>query len=107
MPKGVKYGGREKGTPNRFTALKDAFLDAFESNELKGTEGLIAWAKKEENRKDFYMLVAKMLPKNVTVDMEHSGSINVVSTKAMPEDDWETDYTDHLATPARPPESLN
>ena len=70
MAKGVKTGGRQKGTPNRFTALKDAFLDAFESEELGGTQGLIDWAKEKENRKDFYALVARMLPKNVNTTIE-------------------------------------
>jgi len=70
MAKGFKTGGRQTGTQNRFTALKDAFLDAFESKELGGMDGLKKWGKKEENRKDFYMLIARMLPKNVTVDVE-------------------------------------
>ena len=105
--KGERFGGRQKGTPNRFTVLKDAFLDAFESKELGGTDGLIKWAKAPENRKDFYSLVARMLPKNVSVDVDHSGHINIVSSKAMPENEWETQHADNLATPARPPESLN
>ena len=75
MPEGRKYGGRVKGTPNRFTALRNSFLDAFNSKEIGGMSGLIAWGKKEKNRKDFYRMIAIMLPKNVTVDMEHSGSI--------------------------------
>ena len=75
MAKGVKTGGRTKGTPNRFTALKDAFLDAFESEELGGTQGLIDWAKETENRKDFYALVARMLPKNVNTTIEDKRSV--------------------------------
>ncbi len=102
MPKGAKYGGRQKGTPNRFTALKDAFLDAFESKEIGGIKGLIAWGKKEENRKDFYKMIATMLPKNVSVDVDHSGEINIASSKPMKEDDWIAKHADHLAAAARP-----
>ena len=56
--------GRPKGSKNKFTSLKDSFLEAFEA--LGGTEGLIAWAKKSErNKAVFYGWITKMLPTNV------------------------------------------
>lgn len=61
--------GRPKGSKNKFTNLKDAFLTAFDSPQLRGIDGLIEWAK--ENRGDFYKLVARMLPTNVTATIEH------------------------------------
>jgi len=64
--------GRPKGSKNKFTSLKDSFLEAFEA--LDGTQGLINWAKKSERNKAlFYGWITKMLPSNVDVD--HSGTI--------------------------------
>jgi hypothetical protein len=59
--------GRPKGLQNKFTVnLKDAFLEAFEG--LGGAAGLLAWAKDKRNKPDFYRMITKMLPANVTVD---------------------------------------
>jgi len=61
-----KLGGRKKGTPNRFTTLKQSFLDAYML--LGGTEGLTLWAKKNHVSKgEFYKLITKMLPREVHV----------------------------------------
>ncbi len=58
--------GKKKGTLNRFTTLKQAFLEAFE--DLGGTKGLTEWAKRDDdNLKVFYTLLARMLPREVTV----------------------------------------
>ncbi len=53
--------GRRKGTPNRFTSLKQDFLASFE--KIGGVEGLTAWARK--NRSKFYTIISKMLPSKV------------------------------------------
>ena len=67
--------GREKGSHNQFTSLKDSFVDAFKSDELNGTEGLITWAKKSDrNRATFYQMITKMLPTNVDVGL--TGNLN-------------------------------
>jgi hypothetical protein len=75
MPKGVKgfqkghkkTGGRKKGTPNKFTTLKDAFVEAF--RDLGAARGLIKWVRKSnENQKVFYSLVARMLPTEMRID---------------------------------------
>lgn len=66
-------GGRPKGTPNKFTSLKQSFLDAFE--QTGGTAGLAAWiAKSERNRSVFYQLVTKLFPQEVA----HSGELSHV-----------------------------
>ena len=44
---------------------------------------------------------------SVEANVKGEQTIKIVSTESMPENDWETEYSDHLATPARPPESLN
>lgn len=59
-------GGRQKGTPNKFTTLKQAFLQAFE--QLGGVDGLVNWAKKDESyQRTFYTLTAKMLPREIAI----------------------------------------
>lgn len=65
-PKGHKrYGGRQKGTPNKTTAsVKAALVAAFD--ELGGTGNLVAWAK--ENPTEFFKLWAKLLPTEVKLD---------------------------------------
>jgi len=65
--------GRPKGSKNRFTNLKEVFLEAFE--ELGGTPELVNWAKQEKNRRDFYRMIAAMLPKNVNFDKKPEGKI--------------------------------
>lgn len=61
-----KMGGRQKGTLNKFTTLKQAFLQAFE--KLGGVDGLVRWAQTDEHgEKVFYTLLARMLPREVVV----------------------------------------
>jgi len=55
---------------NKFTSLKNAFLEAFEL--IGGTPALAEWAKKSErNRGVFYGLTTKLFPQEVA----HSGAI--------------------------------
>ena len=61
-----KTGGRKKGTPNKFTALRDSYLDAFQ--RLGGTSGLVTWARRSNsNRTIFYSMLSRMLPKEVII----------------------------------------
>ncbi len=59
-----KTGGRQRGTPNKTTALlKDAILEA--AQQAGGdTDGLVAYLKKqaEENPGPFMALLVKVLP---------------------------------------------
>lgn len=65
--------GRPKGSKNKFTTLKDAFLEAFE--KTGGTEGLVNFIKESKhNRALFYGWITKMLPSNVDVN----GNLGVV-----------------------------
>ena len=84
--------GRPKGTPNKFTNLKQAFLDVFEkieneSKENSEVKSFYQWVlKNDRNRGTFYQLISKMLPSNVTVD----GDMNLtylVSEKFLPKED--------------------
>jgi hypothetical protein len=59
--------GRPKGAVNKFTSLKDSFLDVFKL--LGGTQGLYEWAKSSKrNQAMFYSWIIKMLPAGVALD---------------------------------------
>jgi len=72
--------GRPKGSTNKFTNLKKAFLRVFD--DLNGAEGLYEWASKNDrNRAMFYQWITKMLPSSVVGDQDDRGEfrpINVV-----------------------------
>jgi hypothetical protein len=58
-PKGTRWGGRQKGTPNKLTVgIKDALRTAF--TEAGGVEYLVGVAKEEP--RVFCSLLAKLLP---------------------------------------------
>ena len=68
---GFKKGtapGRPKGTKNKFTTLKGAFIGAFQ--EIGGEEALTQFAKNPKYEKEFFKMLAGMLPK----DVQFSGS---------------------------------
>ena len=70
MAKGMKTGGRQKGTPNRMTvAAKEAFQLAFD--QMGGPIGLATWVT--ENPTEFYKLYSKLIPvdTNVTADVAY------------------------------------
>lgn len=77
LSKAGKSSGRPKGSKNRFTSLKQSFLEAFE--ELGGTEGLTEWAKK--NKGMFYQMLAKMLPKTVESDERPIVKLMIIKNK--------------------------
>ncbi|MCK4820392.1 hypothetical protein KA005_31800, partial [bacterium] len=59
----------------KFTTLKDAFINAFNSKEMGGEKGMTeAFSATSFTRREFYKLISKMLPSNV--DIEHSGQID-------------------------------
>lgn len=84
--------GREKGSTNKFTDLKKAFLDVFEKIEKESEKdekikGLYAWAtKNDKNQGAFYQMIAKMLPSSVGVDMSGQIGVVIVSDKFLPKD---------------------
>ena len=61
--------GRPKGSVNKFTTLKAAFLEAFE--RTGGADGLVQWIQESrQNRGAFYTLITRLFPQEV----EHSGT---------------------------------
>jgi len=76
--------GRKKGTPNKFTTLKQAYLDAFNNEEIGGSEDIVdAFKSNAFTKREFFKLMAKMLPASIDV----AGNLNVTfeaSEKFMP-----------------------
>ncbi len=70
----AKNAGRKKGTPNKFTSLKEAFINAFNSEEMGGEKGMTeVFAANSFTKREFYKLISKMLPSNVT----HDGDVKI------------------------------
>jgi len=68
--------GKKKGTLNRFTTLKQAFLDTFE--DLGGTDGMTtAFKKTDFTKRDFYKLISKMLPASIDMKVDVPPSYKV------------------------------
>lgn len=62
MAKGMKTGGRTKGTPNKITAaFKDAVRVVYE--DIGGHPAFASWAR--ENPGDFYRIAARLIPTEV------------------------------------------
>ena len=58
--------GRPKGSVNKFTTLKAAFLNVFE--RMGGENGLLEWVNaSNHNKAAFYQWITKMLPADVNV----------------------------------------
>ena len=78
-PKGVRLGGRQKGTPNKSTAsVRAAFEEAFE--KLGGADALVEWAEKEPT--EFYKLYAKLIPVKTEVSGIDGSPIQVITSVA-------------------------
>lgn len=63
-----KLGGRAKGTKNKFTTLKNAFINSFQ--KVGGEEALNEFYKIRKNRKAYLQMIASMLPRDVQVTAE-------------------------------------
>lgn len=62
----AKGHGRPVGSKNKFTSLKQAFLDVFVL--LDGVNGMHLWAKKSsDNQKAFYGWIVRLLPREVNL----------------------------------------
>lgn len=80
--------GRPKGSTNKFTDLKQAYLDVFEKIEKKAKQkesvikSFFEWAtKNDKNQGMFYQMLSKMLPSNV--DVEPGGELAVILRKVL------------------------
>ena len=69
--------GRPKGSPNKFTNLRESFLQAFE--DTGGVEGLAEWINKSQgNRAKFYQMITKMLPSSVVGGIDEKGEFKPI-----------------------------
>lgn len=67
VPKGVRIGGRKKGTPNKFSRdIKQSILKAYDA--IGGDDAFAEWAR--DNKTEFYKIHAKLIPKDVNLHGE-------------------------------------
>jgi hypothetical protein len=81
MAKGVKTGGRQKGTPNKTTAnVKEAIEQV--AIGLGGAEGMLDWAKSDPvNERIFWsQIYPKVLPKEIKAEHEVVGTVKIVAS---------------------------
>ena len=67
QPGHKRLGGRKSGTPNKFTTLKNAWLNVFV--RMGGEDELLKYAR--DHKAQFYLMLTKLFPQEV----EHSGEI--------------------------------
>lgn len=73
--KGQRFGGRQKGTPNKATkTVKENIIEVFKS--IGGEEAMAQWAI--ENPTHFYQLYAKLLPQDINKTVEHKIPTSIV-----------------------------
>ena len=63
--------GRPLGSKNKFTTLKNAFIETFE--ELGGVDNLVEWARC--NQTEFYRMLSRLLPKEVEATVVSQSSL--------------------------------
>ena len=71
-----KQGGRQAGTPNKFTSLKQTFLNAFANNG--GEEWLTEWGA--DNPGPFFAILKGLLPKQIEAKIDASLSVVLVDS---------------------------
>jgi len=80
----IKPGpGRPKGSKNKLTNIKDEFLFAYEV--IGGLGGLTAWAKKEENRTEFYKMLTRLFPREIKGEITIGRSVSEFTTEELVE----------------------
>lgn len=62
MARGIKTGGRKKGTPNKISGTVKANVVAV-FDRIGGVDGMVEWAN--ENKTEFYRLYGKLMPTEV------------------------------------------
>jgi hypothetical protein len=68
MAKGIKTGGRQKGSVNKLTSsFKELVQATYESLEADGN-GMLQWAN--DNKTEFYKIASKLIPTEMAVKAE-------------------------------------
>jgi len=74
--KGNQLGKENKRGPGKLTNLKHSFLEVYE--KLGGTDGLYEWVdSNNRNKSQFYNMIHKMLPSNLTFGDEETNEIKL------------------------------
>jgi len=74
--------GRRKGSINKFTTLKAAFLNVFE--RMGGEDALLEWVRaSNHNTAAFYQWVTKMLPADLNLSGQDGSPIRVQLEKVI------------------------
>ena len=63
--------GRPLGSKNKFTTLRNAFIETFE--ELGGVDNLVEWARC--NQTEFYRMLSRLLPREVEATVVSQSSL--------------------------------
>ena len=80
---GNKTGGRKKGSINiHTTAFKDLIMNAYMSLENDPKYGIVKWAK--ENQTDFYKIASKLIPVQVTANVNEVKQIIFTPHEQLP-----------------------
>jgi hypothetical protein len=80
--KGVRIGGRQKGTPNKTSGLlKEAIILAAEQQGDAGEGGLVGYCRflAREQPKAFAQLMGKVLPLQVQGDLAGKMTLQIVT----------------------------
>ncbi len=65
--------GRPVGSRNRFTVLKESFVEAFD--RIGGIDNLVEWAKGNQDK--FYPLMVRIFPKEVEINEKSTADMHV------------------------------
>ena len=70
-------GGVPKGTRQKATLIKEAFMDAF--HKTGGLLGLIKWIEESKwNQKEFYKMLLTIMPKDIDIKGEGMGETKII-----------------------------
>lgn len=73
--------GRPKGLKNKVTRdIKEALLEAFNSPEIGGVQGLIKFGSQPRNQAKFFEFVMKLLPSKIEASGPDGGPVETAST---------------------------
>ncbi len=75
--------GRPRGSKNKLTNIKDEFLFAYEV--IGGLGGLTEWAKKEENRTEFYRMLTRLFPREIKAEINIGRAVSEYSADELVE----------------------
>jgi len=100
---GNKLGkGRPKGSKNKFTTLKESFVEAY--LKLGGTKGLIKWIESSpKNKAAFYHDLIRLIPSSQLTASETQNLTYQLSEKFLPKMEFKIE---RIITDKRPEDEL-